>query len=82
VVLCSLLLFFFSLLKNLDFSNIFLNRQAGMGEGSLTISTALSLDEPEVDEDLVFRTLGVNLLETLVLKELLPLMSILFHLAL
>jgi len=79
VVLCSLLLFFFSLLKNLDFSNIFLNRQA---EGSLTISTALSLDEPEVDEDLVFRTLGVNLLETLVLKELLPLMSILFHLAL
>ena len=59
-----------------------MNRQAGMGEESLTISTALFLDEPEVDEDLILRTLGVNLLETLVLKELLPLMSILFHLAL
>jgi len=41
-----------------------------MGEGSLTISTALFLDKPEVDKDLVFGTLGVNLLETLVLKEL------------
>ena len=59
-----------------------MNRQAGMEEGSLTISTALFLDEPKVDEDLILRTLGVNLLETLVLKELLSLMSILFYLAL
>jgi len=53
-----------------------------MGEGSLTISATLSLDELEVDKDLVFGTLEVNLLETLVLKKLLSLISMLFHLAL
>ena len=35
------------------------------------ISAALSLDEPEFDNILVFGTLGVNLLVTLFLKELL-----------
>jgi len=41
----------------------------------------LSLDEPEVDKDLVYGTLEVNLLETLVLRELLPSMLMLFHLS-
>ena len=51
-----------------------------MEDGSLTISAILFLDEPEVDKDLVFRTLEVNLLEILVLKKLLPSILILSHL--
>jgi len=62
---------FFPLLKNLDFSNIFLDGYAGIEGERLTISTVLSLDEPVFDEVLTFGTLGVNLLMTLFLKELL-----------
>ena len=45
----------------------------------MTISAILFLDKLEVDKDLVFGTLEVNLLEILVLKKLLPLILILSY---
>jgi len=71
----------FSLPKNLDFFNISLDGHAKIRGESLMISAALSLDEPEFDNILVFGTLGVNLLVTLFLKKLLLLsVSIIFQL--
>ena len=51
-----------------------------MEKESLTIFAILFLNKLEVDENLVFRTLKVNLLEILVLKKLLSLILMLFYL--
>jgi len=65
--------FLFSFLKNFDFSNTFLSGLVRIGEGSLTISTDLSLDLFVLmfGEKMFLETLGVNLYETFPLKDLL-----------
>ena len=69
-----------SLLKNLDFSNISLDRHIEIrGKSlmilSLMILAALSLFLPEVEPKLIFRDLGVNLLTTVFLKKLIILIN-------
>ena len=61
---------FFLFSKNLDFSNTFLNRWAGIGKGSLIILTALPLDSSEVKAELNFGAFSVNLFTTLDLNKL------------
>jgi len=67
----ALVIVFFLLLKNLDFSNTFLGGQTVIEEESLMISAALSFSAPEVRSKLIFGDFRVNLLKTFVLNELL-----------
>ena len=62
---------FLSLLKNLDFSNTFLDGHTEIEGESLIISAALLLFLPKVKPKLIFGALEVNLFTTVFLKELL-----------
>ena len=67
----ALVIVFFLLSKNLDFSNTSLEEWIGIGEESLIILATLPFGAPKVRPELIFGDFRVNLFKTFVLNKLL-----------